>query len=67
MGPEATGESCGTKGRLGEELTSSQFGGFHAEECNRKQKGSGGMGQGPADGRDQVMVPAEARKVFQEL
>ena len=25
------------------------------------------MGQGPADGRDQVMVPAEARKVFQEL
>lgn len=25
------------------------------------------MGKGPADGRDQVMVPAEARKVFQEL
>jgi hypothetical protein len=48
-------------------LTSSQFGGFHGEECHRRQKGSGGMGQGPADGRDQVMVPAEARKVFQEL
>ena len=51
MGSEAAGESCGTKGRLGEELTSSQFGGFHGEECNRKQKGSGGMGQGPADGQ----------------
>jgi hypothetical protein len=25
------------------------------------------MGKGPAYGRDQVMVPAEARKVFQEL
>ena len=50
MGSEATGESCGTKGRLGEELASSQFGGFHREECNRGQKGSGGMGQGSAEG-----------------
>ena len=57
MGSDATGESSGTKGRLGEELTSSQFGGFHGEECNRRQKGSVGMardppmGQGSADGR----------------
>lgn len=51
MGFEATGESCGFKGRLGEELASSQFGGFHAEESDRRQKGSGGIGQGTADGR----------------
>ena len=73
MGSEATGEPGSTKGRLGEELTSSQFEGFHGEECNRGQKGfrvgwSRGLpraGSGDGSGRGQEGFPRTVTRILQ--
>jgi len=73
MGSEATGEPGGTKGRLGEKLTSSQFEGFHGEECNREQKGFRGgwsrglprAGSGDGSGRGQEGFPRTVTRILQ--